>query len=206
MKKLLCDICGGPLEMKAGGKGAACAGCGMTYSVERLKEMLQMPAQEVLDIPDSAIEQICDVAEYEPVEDAPRFMLIVEDCFQIKNRGMVVTGTVQNASIHLNEQIALVRMDGTKLKATVGGIERSHKLYDRADPSEGVGILLPEIRPGQVAAGDVICAYPAVGQSVSDYYTTLYCTGCGVPFRVNRQVKEIHSQCPNCNTPLHFSL
>ncbi len=38
--KLTCDLCGGTLQMNAGGKGAACAGCGMTYSMDALREKL----------------------------------------------------------------------------------------------------------------------------------------------------------------------
>ena len=39
--KLVCEICGGTLEMKSGGKGAACTVCGLTYSLDYLKEMLE---------------------------------------------------------------------------------------------------------------------------------------------------------------------
>ena len=39
--KLQCDICGGKLEMQAGGRTAVCQCCGMTYSVERLREKVQ---------------------------------------------------------------------------------------------------------------------------------------------------------------------
>ena len=39
--KLLCDICGGPLQMCENGKGATCTGCGMNYSVENLRARFQ---------------------------------------------------------------------------------------------------------------------------------------------------------------------
>ena len=56
--KLTCDICGGTLQMNSGGTGATCVNCGMTYSVDRLREKLGGPA----DIPDAA---------YAPVENSP---------------------------------------------------------------------------------------------------------------------------------------
>ena len=75
MKKLLCDICNGTLEMKADGQGAVCTGCGMTYSTARLKEKLgigepvqQAVADAVYDVPATAIEEIFDVADFEVVE------------------------------------------------------------------------------------------------------------------------------------------
>lgn len=38
--KLKCDLCDGQLEMNPGGQGASCVNCGMTYSLERLREKL----------------------------------------------------------------------------------------------------------------------------------------------------------------------
>lgn len=38
--KLTCDLCGGALQMNLGGQGATCLGCGLTYPMERLREML----------------------------------------------------------------------------------------------------------------------------------------------------------------------
>lgn len=39
--KLTCDLCGGELQMQAGGQRACCANCGLEYSQERLVEMLK---------------------------------------------------------------------------------------------------------------------------------------------------------------------
>ena len=38
---LVCDVCGGNLQMDAGGKTATCQFCGMQYSVERMREKIQ---------------------------------------------------------------------------------------------------------------------------------------------------------------------
>lgn len=38
--KLTCDLCGGMLQINLGGQGATCASCGLTYPMERLREML----------------------------------------------------------------------------------------------------------------------------------------------------------------------
>lgn len=40
MRKLQCDLCGGPLTVQAGGQRAACENCGLVYSAERLRELL----------------------------------------------------------------------------------------------------------------------------------------------------------------------
>lgn len=41
MAMLVCDVCGGNLQMDAGGKTATCQFCGMQYSVERMREKTQ---------------------------------------------------------------------------------------------------------------------------------------------------------------------
>lgn len=40
MRKLQCDLCGGPLTVQAGGQRAACENCGLVYFAERLRELL----------------------------------------------------------------------------------------------------------------------------------------------------------------------
>ena len=46
MKKLTCDLCGGTLEINKGGKGATCIECGLTYSMEHLREKLGIGTSE----------------------------------------------------------------------------------------------------------------------------------------------------------------
>lgn len=43
--KICCDICGGELEMTAGGQSAVCKDCGMAHSVERVRQMLKASAK-----------------------------------------------------------------------------------------------------------------------------------------------------------------
>ena len=38
--KISCELCGGALQMNVGGQGATCAVCGLSYPMERLREML----------------------------------------------------------------------------------------------------------------------------------------------------------------------
>lgn len=38
--KLTCDLCNGELQMNPGGQQASCTQCGLTYSLERLKEKM----------------------------------------------------------------------------------------------------------------------------------------------------------------------
>ena len=65
--KLLCDICGGQLQMNGTNDGANCVNCGMNYSIESLRNKLsgQQPAA-------AAVETAAPVAQVEiPEEDLP---------------------------------------------------------------------------------------------------------------------------------------
>lgn len=57
--KLLCDICGGQLQMCDNGKGATCTGCGINYSVENLRAKLNS--------------QTATEAAAKPISDTPAF-------------------------------------------------------------------------------------------------------------------------------------
>lgn len=39
MQKLVCDVCGGPIEMQAGGQNGICICCGIAYSLDRMREI-----------------------------------------------------------------------------------------------------------------------------------------------------------------------
>ena len=78
--KLTCDICGGTLQMNSDGKGASCVNCGITYSVERLREKLgsQSPIPDATyvsaenppkQIPEEKIP--CDMTDYGENGPAP---------------------------------------------------------------------------------------------------------------------------------------
>ena len=42
--KLTCDLCGGTLQMNAGGKDASCKNCGLCYPMDVLREKLGLCA------------------------------------------------------------------------------------------------------------------------------------------------------------------
>lgn len=81
---IACDICGGPLVVAAGGKGAVCKNCGMEHSIERVREMLGVAQPEISPtVPQPVPVQAADVsipavpvvsdpgpAQAEPVDEA----------------------------------------------------------------------------------------------------------------------------------------
>lgn len=54
--KLTCDLCGGTLQMNLNGQGATCTNCGLTYPIERLREMLNNKAPDKTPVEDTPAE------------------------------------------------------------------------------------------------------------------------------------------------------
>lgn len=200
MKKLLCDICNGALEMNTNGQGAVCVNCGMTYSTARLQEKLRAE-EPVQQAEEEIVYEITDYEVVEAADNAKHFWMTVEHLFHVEGRGMVVVGRVQDASVYLNDQVTLIRADGSRLTTQVSAIERYHKLLDRADPGEAVGILLADTKPNQVSVEDVIAAAAEAKQSISDYYTVVRCKNCSSFLRVSTQWHGPLPNCPDCGTP-----
>ena len=46
--KLTCDLCGGELQMLAGGQQAQCVDCGLEYPKERLMEKIKKPVADTI--------------------------------------------------------------------------------------------------------------------------------------------------------------
>lgn len=81
--KLLCDICGGQLQMTAANDGATCVNCGMNYSIESLRNKLggqnaagapaaqpETPEEEIPIAQVESAEESIPVAKTEPVQKA----------------------------------------------------------------------------------------------------------------------------------------
>ena len=64
--KLTCDLCGSELQMTSGGQGAVCTNCGLTYSMERLREKLGIQTAEPVK------PQQCE-EKTEPVQAEPSY-------------------------------------------------------------------------------------------------------------------------------------
>lgn len=89
------------------------------------------------------------------------FHFNIEDAFMVKDRGMVVTGWIRGAAVHVGDAVTILRANGTKRDAVIGGIEHYQKLYDSMEPGKAVGLLLNGLGYDAVSAGDKLVAAAA---------------------------------------------
>ena len=107
--KLTCELCGGALQMNLGGQGATCTTCGLTYPMERLREMLNgntsvKPEPPKPEPPKPDDEKIYVVTEWEPV-DPPKSSFDYEpEQFVMENNGDL-SGRVQQDGIGLGDHV-----------------------------------------------------------------------------------------------------
>ena len=98
-----------------------------------------------------------DAAAPPPVAAAAGvFRMTVDDVFSIKNRGTVVTGTIEAGSVSKGGTVRLIRADGTARAVEVTGVEMFRKVVDTANAGDTVGLLLRSIERGDVSSGDVL--------------------------------------------------
>ena len=93
-------------------------------------------------------------------KDQP-FVMPVEDVFNIKGRGTVVTGRIETGIVKPGDTIEIVGIK-EKTETVVTGVEMFHKLLDQGEPGDAVGLLLRGVERGDIERGQVICAKGAI--------------------------------------------
>ncbi|MBM3933299.1 MAG: elongation factor Tu [SAR202 cluster bacterium] len=89
-------------------------------------------------------------------KDKP-FLMPVEDVFSIKGRGTVVTGRVEQGTVKVGQEVAILGM-GANSKTVATGIEMFHKTLDEAEPGDACGLLLRGIERDDIQRGQVLAA------------------------------------------------
>ncbi len=99
------------------------------------------------------------VDEYIPTPerdvDMP-FLMPVEDVFSIKGRGTVVTGRVDRGVIKVGEEVEVLGLREERVKTVCTGVEMFHKLLDRGEAGDNIGVLLRGIGREEVSRGMVL--------------------------------------------------
>ena len=87
------------------------------------------------------------------------FQMQVMDTFTISGGKVIVTGKIASGAVATGEVVCLVRAEGQGSREfTVAGIERFSKVLESASAGDIVGILLADIKKGDVAKGDMLTA------------------------------------------------
>ncbi len=83
------------------------------------------------------------------------FRMTVQDVFNIKGRGTVVTGRIETGTIKVGDEISVQGRNGEK-RTIVSGLEMFRKTMDQASAGDNVGLLLKNTDRSDVQKGDVL--------------------------------------------------
>jgi len=79
----------------------------------------------------------------EPVREMEKdFLMSIDSSVNISGRGCVVTGTVEQGKLKVNEDVHMIGVNRRHRPTTVTGIETFHKQLDIAEAGDNVGVLL----------------------------------------------------------------
>ena len=124
--------------------------------------IVRVSALKALDGDEDSAEGILElmkaVDDHIPEPDRPKdqpFLMPIEDVFNIKGRGTVVTGRVERGIIKVQDEVEMVGFTDTR-KTVVTGVEMFHKLLDEAEPGDAVGCLLRGIDREEIERGQVL--------------------------------------------------
>jgi len=83
------------------------------------------------------------------------FLMPIEDVFSITGRGTVVTGRIEQGTVHPQDEVEIVGVKPTT-KTTVTGVEMFRKLLDEGQAGDNVGCLLRGTGKDDVERGQVL--------------------------------------------------
>ena len=90
----------------------------------------------------------------EPVRESKKdFLMSIESSVNIPGRGCVVTGTIEQGRVKLNEEVHLIGIKRKHTATTVTGIETFHKQLDSGEAGDNVGALLRGVTKDQIKRG-----------------------------------------------------
>ena len=93
----------------------------------------------------------------EPERDLDKpFLMPIEDVFTITGRGTVVTGKVEQGTVHTGDEVEIVGLRDTQ-KTTCTGVEMFRKLLDEGHAGDNIGALLRGTKKEEVERGQVLC-------------------------------------------------
>ena len=93
----------------------------------------------------------------EPVRELDKpFLMPIEDVFSITGRGTVVTGKVEQGTVHTGDTVEIVGIRPTQ-STTCTGVEMFRKLLDQGQAGDNIGALLRGTKKEEVERGQVLC-------------------------------------------------
>lgn len=95
-----------------------------------------------------------DVHIQEPVRESKKdFLMSIDSSLNIPGRGCVVTGTIEQGRIKINDDVHIIGIKRKHTPTTITGIETFHKQLDSGEAGDNIGVLLRGVIKEQIKRG-----------------------------------------------------
>jgi elongation factor Tu len=94
-------------------------------------------------------------------EDRP-FLMSVENVYNIKGRGTVVTGKIERGKVRVSQEVEVVGLRKEARRTVVTGLETFGRTMTEAVAGDNVGLLLRGVRSDEAERGQVLAAPASV--------------------------------------------
>ena len=90
----------------------------------------------------------------EPVRESKKdFLMSIDSSLNIPGRGCVVTGTIEQGRIKINDDVHIIGIKRKHTPTTITGIETFHKQLDSGEAGDNIGVLLRGVSKEQIKRG-----------------------------------------------------
>lgn len=95
-------------------------------------------------------------SRYETISKSTIFATRVSEVFTINGRGTVVTTTIESGTVNVNDEVRIIKFDGTYIDSIVQGIEVNKTTQDFATAGTNCGLLLRGVEKTDLEVGMLI--------------------------------------------------
>jgi elongation factor Tu len=128
----------------------------MDTPIVRVSALKALEGEEAYEAAIIELMETVDSFFTEPERDMDKpFLMPIEDVFSITGRGTVVTGRIEQGTLKVGAEVAIIGLHPTT-KTTVTGLEMFRKLLDFVQAGDNAGVLLRGTKKDDVERGQVL--------------------------------------------------
>ena len=135
MQTYKCEMCGAGLDPQPGAI-CTCKYCGTKYSLSGVGILNGTGSQNSLT--------------------SLTFSLQADAVFSLAGRGIAVTGEVAVGEVYINDNVKIVKSNGSSINCVVTAIEQFRRMMDCAKKGDKIGLILGGVTKAQIEKGDII--------------------------------------------------
>lgn len=146
--EMKCKNCGAQLKVNLEQKQSYCQFCGAEFHID---DEVQHIKYDDMEQAGYEFEKGRIKAQKEANQPVETFRMVIDDFFEIRDTGIVVTGIVEFGEIKVRDTVYI-----NEDTMTVGKIMMNRKEYDSAKKGDYCGIILEDIYIPEVKKGDIL--------------------------------------------------